>query len=252
MVDVRSHAPIMFMFPPSGLTDVKQQPSRSKDENGPSEGKSRTAQLLHKDPGKKTSATLIGPRQILNHTQRYIFFDESAVAPGTMTARQKASSSPSYLPCNAGTPTPTSFPSISIPISSGPSLLSEEFLTNVVPTTEHDTEGAGWLNTLPNQHLRFDLQSLNLHLSARITEILACAEAMWEWVCEYQDAQRAAHGQQPHLHKEHSQLRSAHPGEGGGTHRFSTELVGTSRAELDVLLTRFELCVPLFWCWRRG
>jgi len=232
---------IMFMFPPSDLEGVKQQPSRSKDEKGISEGKAMSAQLLHKDPGKTTSATMIGPRQILNHTQRYVFLDESAVAPSTMTARQKASSSTSHLPCNAGTLIQTSFPSISVPISSGPSLLSEEFLTNLVPTTEHDTDGARWLNTLPNQHLRFDLQSLNLHLSTRVTEILACAEAMWEWVCEYQDAQRSARGQQAHLHKDHSQLRNAHPGERGDTQRFSTDLAGMSRAEFDLLLTRFEL-----------
>jgi hypothetical protein len=99
------------------------------------------------------------------------------------------------------------------------------------------------LNTLPNQRLKFDLQSLNLHLSTRVTEILACAEAMWEWICEYQDTRRSHRGQQLHMHKEHSQLRNAHPGERGGVHRFSTELIGMSRAELDVLLTRFELCV---------
>jgi len=232
---------IMFMFPPSDLEGVKQQPSRSKDEKGISEGKAMSAQLLHKDPGKTTSATMIGPRQILNHTQRYVFLDESAVAPSTMTARQKASSSTSHPPCSPGTPPQTSCPSISTPICSGPSLLSEEYLPNDVPTTEHDTDGARWLNTLPNQHLRFDLQNLNLHLSARVTEILACAEAMWEWVCEYQDAQRSAHGQQSHLHKEYSQLRNTtHPVE-RGTYRFSAELVGMSRAEFDVLLTRFEL-----------
>jgi hypothetical protein len=128
--------------------------------------------------------------------------------------------------------------------------LSEKRSTSAGPTASSrvagdDVDAGSRLNTLPNQRLKFDLQSLNLHLSTRVTEILACAEAMWEWICDYQDTQRSPRGQQFHLHKEHSQLRNAHP-ERGGTHRFSTELIGMSRAEFDVLLTRFELCVTCF------
>jgi hypothetical protein len=130
-------------------------------------------------------------------------------------------------------------------------LLSEEHsTTSTAPTAYSQIAGdnidpTSYLNTLPNQQLKFDLQSLNLHLSTRVTEILACAEAMWDWICEYQDTRRSHRGQQHHMHKGHSQLRNAHP-ERGGAHRFSAELVGMSRAEFDVLLTRFELCVTCF------
>jgi hypothetical protein len=105
------------------------------------------------------------------------------------------------------------------------------------------------LNTLPNQRLKFDLQSLNLHLSIRVTEILACAEAMWEWVCNFQDLQQPHRGQQSHTHmyRDYSMMRNVHSGEKAGTHRFSNELIGLSRAEFDVLLTRFELCVCFFY-----
>jgi hypothetical protein len=236
----------MFMFPPPDLTGVKQQLSRSIDERGASENISRPTQRCHAGSGKSTSATLIDGRQILNHSQHYVILDESAVGPGTITARQKASSSTAT---SASLPTLNNFPSFSTLESPETSPVSEKRSTNAAPTASSqvaggDIDAASRLSTLPNQRLKFDLQSLNLHLSTRVTEILACAEAMWEWICEYQDTQRSPRGQQPHMHKEQSH-RNAQP-ERGGARRFSTELIGMSRAEFDVLLTRFELCVTRF------
>ncbi|KAI0252378.1 hypothetical protein BJV78DRAFT_351287 [Lactifluus subvellereus] len=235
--NVRSHAPIMFMFPPSDLTRVKRQLPGSSGEKGDL-GTSKLAEHHRGDSSQTGLATLIYGREILHHTQQYVILDESAVAPGTMTARQKATSSSLHLACttgNSGTPTQNKFPSTSSLISSEASLGSERHSTSTAPTeyshaTTEDYDAARRLNTLPNQRLKFDLQSLNLHLSMRVTGILACAEAMWEWVCKYQDAQRAHRGQH-HIHR----------GERGDTDRFSAELVGMSRAEFDVLLTRFEL-----------
>jgi hypothetical protein len=249
---VRSHAPIMFMFPPQDLTGVKQTLLRSTDDTGASGGISGTAQQCHKDSGKAPT-TLIGRRQILNQTQQYVVLDHSAIAPGTITARQKASSSSLHLlsmASNASTPTQSIFPSVSSHVSPETSLFPGEYPESTTPATyshaaREEIDTASWLNTLPNQRLKFDLQSLNLHLSTRVTEILACAEAMWEWLCEFQDSQRPHRGQ-PHLHGEHSLLRNVHPGERIGTRKFSNELIGLSRPEFDVLLTRFELCVRYF------
>lgn len=241
------------MFPPLDLTGVKQQLSRSTDERGASESSSRSIQRSHTVSGQSTSATLIGGRQILDHSQHYVILDESAVGPGTTTARQKGSFSSSSMATATGLPTLTSFPSFSALVYPESPPLSGKRSRSAGPTASSqvagdDVDAASRLNTLPNQRLKFDLQSLNLHLSTRVTEILACAEAMWDWICEYQDTQRSPRGQQPHMHmhKEHSQLRNAHPGERGGPHRFSAELIGMSRAEFDVLLTRFELCVTCF------
>lgn len=236
------------MFPPLDLMGVKQQLSRSTDERGALESTSRSIQRSHTVSGK---STLIGGRQILDHSQHYVILDESAVGPGTTTARQKGSFSSSSTAMAAGLPTLTNFPSFSALVYPESPPLSEKRSRSAGPTASSqvagdDVDAASRLNTLPNQRLKFDLQSLNLHLSTRVTEILACAEAMWDWICEYQDTQRSPRGQQPHMHKEHSQLRNAHPGERGGTHRFSAELIGMSRAEFDVLLTRFELCVTCF------
>lgn len=243
----------MFMFPPQDLTGVKQTLLQTTDDSGASGGISRAAQHCHKDSGKASSTTLIGRRQILNQTQQYVVLDHSAVAPGTITARQKASSSTLHLLSmagNASTPTQSTFPSVSSRVSLETSLFPGEHPESITPTTYSHTAGdeidtASWLNTLPNQRLKFDLHSLNLHLSTRVTEILACAEAMWEWLCKFQDSQRPHRGQ-PHMHKEHSLLRNVHPGERTGTRKFSNELIGLSRPEFDVLLTRFELCVRYF------
>ncbi|KAI0298803.1 hypothetical protein B0F90DRAFT_1818490 [Multifurca ochricompacta] len=246
--NVRSHAPIMFMFPPQDLSQVKLQLLRSTRETGDSEDAlGSTTKPHHRDSVKSGPATLIGSRQILHHTQQYVVLDESAVAPGTVKARQKVSTSSLHLPGatgNVGTPTQNNFPSTSSLGPYEPSFWSEEHLTSTTPTAyshtaAEDFDSPSWLNTLPNQRLKFDLQSLNLHLSTRVTEILACSEAMWEWVCEYQDAQRSNRGP-AQAYKEHSQLRFEHLGGKVGADRFCTELIGMSRAEFDVLLTRFE------------
>jgi hypothetical protein len=42
------------------------------------------------------------------------------------------------------------------------------------------------MSLLPNPTMNFDLRTLNLHLALRTAEVMACAEAMWEWVVEYQ------------------------------------------------------------------
>jgi hypothetical protein len=255
---VRSHAPIMFMFPPTDSTEVTKTFSRSIDYKDRSEATSKSAQYPHNDSGKTSSATLIGRRQILDQTQQYVVLDHSAVAPGTITARQKASSSSLHLVSasgNSGTAPQINFPTISPLVLPDCSLLSDGNSESMAPTKYSHTGGDGvdatsWLNTLPNQRLKFDLQSLNLHLSIRVTEILACAEAMWEWVCDFQDSQR--HRGQHHMHRDHSLSRSVHPGEkAGGTRMFGNELIGLSRAEFDVLLTRFDLCVCFVLSWSR-
>ncbi|KAI9443139.1 hypothetical protein H4582DRAFT_1160245 [Lactarius indigo] len=235
--NVRSHAPIMFMFPPHDLAQVQWQLSQPTGETSHSDGELRSAQQSRKYPDKTGPVTVIGGRHILHQAQQYVLLDESAVAPGTKTARQKTTptTTTSHLPTSPGTPTKSSFPPTSSRVSSEASLFSEE-RSNSTTTTAYshavgeDMNMASWFNTLPNQRLKFDLQNLNLHLSMRIMAIIACTEAMWEWVCEYQDTRR-----QPQMYKGNSQSRPA-----GDADRFRTELVGMSRPEFDVLSTRFE------------
>ncbi|KAG1745964.1 uncharacterized protein EDB91DRAFT_1049598 [Suillus paluster] len=71
---------------------------------------------------------------------------------------------------------------------------------------------------LPNPALDVDLRSLNLHLALRVKEIVACAEAMWEWVCEFQTRGRR---------KEEEGVYA--------------KIMGLTRSQFDELLLRFEL-----------
>jgi hypothetical protein len=189
---VRSHAPIMFMFPPPDLARVQGQLLSPSGDTSNSDVEIKSAQPSRSFFDRTGSVTMISGRHILHQAQQYVLLDESAVAPGTKTARQKATptSTSSPLPTatsSAGTPTKIGFPTISSPASSEASLVSDERSTTTSATAYSHTVGEGtdignWFNTLPNQRLKFDLQSLNLHLSMRITAVLACAEAMWEWV----------------------------------------------------------------------
>jgi len=42
------------------------------------------------------------------------------------------------------------------------------------------------LSALSNKKAEIDIRSLNLHLRARVVEILGCSEAMWDWIKEFQ------------------------------------------------------------------
>jgi hypothetical protein len=235
----------MFMFPPPDLARVQGQLLSPSGDTSNSDVEIKSAQPSRSFFDRTGSVTMISGRHILHQAQQYVLLDESAVAPGTKTARQKATptSTSSPLPTatsSAGTPTKIGFPTISSPASSEASLVSDERSTTTSATAYSHTVGEGtdignWFNTLPNQRLKFDLQSLNLHLSMRITAVLACAEAMWEWVSEYQDT-RSRRGQPQMMSKANSQSRPS----ACDTDRFCTELVGMSRSEFDVLLTRFE------------
>jgi hypothetical protein len=236
----------MFMFPPPDLAQVKL--SESIGDTRHSDDELSSAQQGRKSFDKTGSVTVIGGRHTLHQAQQYVLLDESAVAPGTKTARQKAT--PMTTSLHLPTATSSTLAKTSSPVSSEASLFSEERSTSTATTASSHAVGEGtnmtnWFNTLPNQQLKFDLQSLNLHLSMRISEILACAEAMWEWVCEHQDAQ--SRRGQPQMYKGNFQSRPS-----GDADRFSTELVGMSRSEFDILLTRFELCVLVFFLWGGG
>ncbi|KAG2129146.1 hypothetical protein DEU56DRAFT_500407 [Suillus clintonianus] len=69
---------------------------------------------------------------------------------------------------------------------------------------------------LPNPALEVDLKYLNLHLALRVKEIVACAEAMWEWVSDFQTR-------------------------GGRKDGIYAKIMGLTRSQFDELLLRFEL-----------
>jgi hypothetical protein len=94
---------------------------------------------------------------------------------------------------------------------------------------------------LPNTTFRLDLRTLNLHLALRTSEILACAEAMWEWVLEFQ-AQRAKR-------KGSGRLRSGSVDSSSGSQQADSTKIAIAeltRAEFDGLLTQLNMSVLHF------
>lgn len=73
---------------------------------------------------------------------------------------------------------------------------------------------------LPNGMLEVDLRTLNMHLGIRVKEVLGCAEAMWDWVVDYQIKTKGGERDPKGVYALISQL---------------------SRADFDDLLARFEL-----------
>jgi hypothetical protein len=100
---------------------------------------------------------------------------------------------------------------------------------------------------LPNTTLRLDLRTLNLHLAARTSEILACAEAMWEWVLEFQ-AEKIKWKQNPRLKSNRVDHSSSKLQASAGQLEDPTKvaIAELTRAEFDGLLTQFNLYVCMF------
>ena len=100
---------------------------------------------------------------------------------------------------------------------------------------------------LPNATLRLDLRTLNLHLAARTSEILACAEAMWEWVLEFQ-AEKTKWKRNPRLKSNRVDHSSSKLQASAGQPEDPVKVAITelTRAEFDGLLTQFNLYVYMF------
>jgi hypothetical protein len=76
------------------------------------------------------------------------------------------------------------------------------------------------MRALPNPTLNVDLKFLNLHLALRVKEIVACAEAMWEWV---------------------SELQTGRTGRMNLTDEAYAKIMALTRYQFDELLLNFEL-----------
>ena len=208
------------------------------------------------------ASTRINGREILNHAQHYVVLDNtraSAFAP--MQHRAALDSVLSVTSSHSRTATQSHVP-VPAP-SSAPPLPSLPPASFDAASTRTPTQGqlsdqqykfaSLRANQLPNRRLDFDLKSLNLHLSTRVSEIVACAENMWEWVEDFQQRARArekARARACEAASEGERKRSSGSGaasaptgpevetEDGWMKR---ELLSMSRAEFDVLVTRFEL-----------
>ena len=109
---------------------------------------------------------------------------------------------------------------------------------------------------LPNATLNLDLMTLNLHLALRSAEVLACAEAMWEWVLEYQVKAQAQKKGQPAgaterarsrsielVQPEKSQTSFSADGDGSSADLCKNAIADMTRDDFDNLLSKFDMWV---------
>lgn len=82
------------------------------------------------------------------------------------------------------------------------------------------TQSQRQMRALPNPTLNVDVKFLNLHLALRVKEIVACAEAMWEWV---------------------SELQTGRTGRTNLTDEAYDKIMALTRYQFDELLLNFEL-----------
>lgn len=94
---------------------------------------------------------------------------------------------------------------------------------------------------LTEQTLQFNLKTLNLHLSLRVREVLACAEAMWDFVVDYQRQQTDTSASAPAARVPSQFARSTSSLAESEYDSVHVALMNMMREEFDELLTRFEL-----------
>ncbi|KAJ2929763.1 hypothetical protein H1R20_g7325, partial [Candolleomyces eurysporus] len=100
---------------------------------------------------------------------------------------------------------------------------------------------------LPNKTLNIDLRTLNLHLSIRAKEVLACSESMWEWVHEAQKKwKREKEKEAQRRNGRGFSMESSHPYRplslyGNDTPDHKSTVMEMTREDFNQLLLNFEM-----------
>ena len=108
------------------------------------------------------------------------------------------------------------------------------------------------VNRLPNKKMDFDVGSLNLHLALKVNEVIACSEAMWDYVLDYQKKHQPPPPQPRYYHPpvpyattlDHYSKRTPLPQkstEPDAEEPFHTALMQMTRAKFNIMLEWFEL-----------
>lgn len=277
--DVRTHPPIQFTFPP--LTAKQKAKHRENHEmvtdsetesdidhhlahSGLSRARSTTtrhlrassmrrsqtlpeSQLYSSDPEDDVEITeenrWLSMQGLIGRTSAYVTLDGTRMS--ALSPSHQASFTATFPSPSERTKSPLS------PISLAPQAavgdLVQDSLEPIPPVKSR----------LPNTNLLLDLRTLNLHLKLRTAEILACTEAMWEWVLEYQTKAHAQRRKQAEVHRQSTKVkavsrsnsidipsknkvRESHTPRSAGPVDAVLEL---TREDFDGLLSRFELWV---------
>lgn len=95
----------------------------------------------------------------------------------------------------------------------------------------------------PKKTLEVDLKSLHMHLSLRVVETLACAEAMWEWVL----AEQERYAESTKRQQNRSESRAPAYDERNEEEDLQMMAIRMmSREDFDYCLSRFEMCVDFY------
>ncbi|KIJ64558.1 hypothetical protein HYDPIDRAFT_175509 [Hydnomerulius pinastri MD-312] len=195
--DVRTHPPIVFRFPPP-----RELPD---DSPTPMDGRS----LVHSGEPVVHHNTIVSIQDLLLGTTPYASLDDARFA--AFSPAWKAS-------LNFGDAHGQTLLEEGGEAPASPRSVQSSSTVTATSPTQYTVPLGTFTPRLPNSTLEIDLRTLNLHLTLRVKEIIACAEAMWDWVVEYQ----AKTTREP---KE-------------GVYAVISQL---TRAEFDDLLVRFEL-----------
>ncbi|KAI0081651.1 hypothetical protein K474DRAFT_1258092 [Panus rudis PR-1116 ss-1] len=180
--DVRTHPPLIASFPPrlpkANTTDFVDFSSSNSSNSSSDDLGITLAPPSARDPTSGHLASSVSLEQLIVRSNPFVTLDESrfsAISPAQVP------SSPKFRSPRSQDAPPSDFAST---INNAPShLASEQSQHQALRRTRSKSDIK--LYQLPNKQLEFDVSSLNVHLSLRVHEVMACAEAMWDLVIEY-------------------------------------------------------------------
>ena len=266
MIDVRTHPPLLVAFP-LHVAERKQpiHTERGGESDRGDADRLRDIDSLKKPSCMTSSAVLRDSEETTEHVplsmtsktgqDRERFPGAISLDPGGKRSASMQDLLDDMRLSTYSPPNRASFPS-----SSYTSILESQTQASVTRSTAYgevfdagvqDDSPSLWSSPkdamtprLPNFAFDFDVRTLNLHLAIRITEILGCAEAMWEWVVENQKTWRQ---REPGRAVSVGGSTVLAPGSvlSGGTFSFTEDKViegiaELTRADFDGLLFNFE------------
>lgn len=303
-LDVRTHPPLIFTFPPppvhprvrstspaplglhntasddeSVISDIEHSPVQRHTTQFRRTHNAEDSEITIRgrpSPDEKANSHIVTGKELLLNITPYAYLDDARFAAFSPSAKatfsslkaEKASIEAMLAVCSTGIPPPTppEVHSSEAPDSYAimKTLAPLEGLS--LPSSGAETEGAltrmqqlaatlaTFKSRLPNRTLNVDLRTLNLHLALRTSEILACSEAMWEWVVEFQETRFK---QKQNVRSRSGSVNGLNGSAPVPRNNQVPDLVrdaieDLTRADFDGLLTQFNLYVIflakfLFW-----
>ncbi|EMD40112.1 hypothetical protein CERSUDRAFT_81393 [Gelatoporia subvermispora B] len=256
--DVRTHPPLNLMFPPPrnngphvgrapGLASTTSSLDLHSDLESHESSSRSSEDTAHSVSGRGSSSSTcdhssnwVHTMHLIEETCDYVKVDINRIDALSPMFRASLSTPPIA--------SPDMFGSSQSYFDERPSTsASQQYLDGPfsVPPIDLLNIANANMNRLPNPTVNFDVRSLNMHLSLRTQEVLACAEAMWDFVIDYQKTKRASTSNRSsplidrRLPRASSDVQPPSPISvtDSGLHEV---LIAITRTDFDSLLQRFE------------